>query len=328
MKRKHKNSCPNTSLAKPKLICELGNDLRIMTTKNRRPKHKHLTHARNNNWEEIELLWGKAEKELLSKIRNNEPVPSSARGKHRNICLKTLAQKKLKTCPDEISYHSKREEEQFTCENRIIDTSKMPGKRMCKPCRGGMGANGKDEMQYQEEKMFWNELQLKKKMFLSEAGQEADLTIDEIIKNNPDGSITLDAHCWLEDRETGKIIDPSFWQYKICRELNKCYGERKYQEFNLNEADEAKLQAAIKKNYTKQKNKFFMAGYIQAKHDEKLGSPDEQFAHAWRTRVGDTHGHCFMNALSKYIGNEDKYIMRIGSMGWEREAGGIYWEFG
>ena len=121
----------------------------------------------------------------------------------------------------------------------------------------------------------------------------------------------MDIHVWCE--HNGHIIDPYFEDYDMIREIRKCHGIQHHKEQPEHRGLIMPTIRAIIK-VTKQQN----------------GVTTEEILSEYAAKP--QYGYCFLNAYAYAHAhrNDPNGAPRlcIGKMGWVRDDGSIWWEFG
>jgi hypothetical protein len=125
----------------------------------------------------------------------------------------------------------------------------------------------------------------------------------------------LDVHCWLKDKTTGNIIDPTPEEphIKVIMDLNSCSSkDRVYDEIQnfevANIIHRAMWHFAVKQEYKD--------GTLSKYDQEPKPQPSQ----------------CSFNVFAKYMFNEnyskEHTVICYGKMGFRKHDGTIHWEYG
>ena len=110
---------------------------------------------------------------------------------------------------------------------------------------------------------------------------------------------TIDGHFWVE--RDGKIIDPYFQDYDAIKMIQRLKGDRIHLEA------EPLIQAIMTKKFEKSEDQKGMISLLLI-----VDTPEPY--------------QCYSNSIVEI--KKRGGVLKFGSMGWKRKAGGIHYEFG
>lgn len=126
------------------------------------------------------------------------------------------------------------------------------------------------------------------------------------------GTASGDFHFWIEDMEGNVVFDPVFSHYKmVC---------------NMRNLDINKPHRFAWNNQHRWCKHYDLPSDIKAVNTKK----GRKVCRNAKPMPLNCRGNCIAHFVSHLRGDDSKYIIRIGSMGWESKtnANKIWWEFG
>jgi len=129
---------------------------------------------------------------------------------------------------------------------------------------------------------------------------------------------SFDLHWWCVSKKDGSIIDPHFKEYD---EIKESYGFKKnipnsYKEFST--TLQVEILQFVYKNYILKK--------LQTIEESRLTLSKQDVLNMWCEHP--RFKNCVTNAYGYWMNNKQDCVLRIGSMGWEKSDGSIWWEYG
>ncbi len=126
-------------------------------------------------------------------------------------------------------------------------------------------------------------------------------------------STTIPYHCWIQNTDTGKIIDPDFPLYSMVRQIRNCTEEQQHQKF-----PNGRMKKLVKEQKFAQRAKALKELY------------DNDTAAYYRHRDQWFGANCCAtNVLFSFVENGAGKNLKfcVGRMGWKQKGGGVWWEY-
>ena len=122
-----------------------------------------------------------------------------------------------------------------------------------------------------------------------------------------------DFHCWVEDKNGEVVFDPDFVEYELTQVIRNAMGPKHYLKWNDEFQQDcwSRIQTHMK---------------TQMAYIRKKGGKNRDFWGSYaKPKVHCCPANC-VTFMKKNKGKEFKIV--LGSMGWEKPDGSVWWEWG